>query len=817
MNGVIVLSDGTLEIQNGNITNANNLDANNIIADYLQTQLLDISGSVLVEGNLTLKGNFTAGDISTDAHIINGKMTFQNVVPECSILPTTPTQLTNKSYCDTTFVFKSGSVAETITGVKTFSSRTLCSDLTIGASNEDLINVKYADIRYGQLAGTNGWTGTNSFSLSTTSIFVQNHLWTDGSGVAPDNTTKSRIMFDNVKNQTFAIQGWTFSGTAIATINGMGAEWNFGNPGGFNNYNSPLAPGSGNYWLNFNCRSPGTTLSNSTFYLEAPPTLQPGMYVVRWYSKFTAGGQFTTTSLNLGLGAGAFLLSYNDSDTRSTNVWRLRSITIEVKTAAKLRWTYRDTQATPNQYFSASVCNLQITQYPAVKVFDSINNTFVAGSLAQLNNVSMLGTNSITGTLSMVGIPSFLSSKGSNNVCISTQFTQAALATQASNNIVIGEMAFYAENFQKCILIGQNGLSNTANQQKTTTECIVLGGDTFGGCIRDIMIGVGNYKNYATTAEGGGDSILMGSYIGNNSTTIKSMSRSVAIGNYIWGAYPGLPFNGELIDNVAIGYATQQTAYGWFGSYSTAVGSQSMRYLRGNLSLASYNTALGYRSGVDPRAPTIETYQQGIYSYQTYLGAYARTNGDISGCQFGIALGYNTQSDASYCTVIGSDASYNVQNTIRLGRSQDKTVASSLWSIGTIDCSGSINMQPGGKIQSGNMYLYKSGTSITTTATITKPFYSAYSVEVVGTAYTITMPTINIEDLGQIVVFRKTKQTGTLVSISFIGDGLQKIYNNALVGGLTAQAIFTSSLYTIQLIALEDQTTGGGTFAWFML
>ena len=534
----------------------------------------------------------------------------------------------------------------------------------------------------------------NSYQFFTkiTPITVQNYLWTDGSGATPTPAARTTIMFDNVKNQTFAIQGWTFSGTAIASINGMGAEWNLAPNSGFNNYNFSPPPGAGNFWLNFNCRSPGTTQSNSTFYLEAPPTLQPGMYIVTWYSKFTAGGQFSTTSLNLSLGSGATLLSYNDSDTRSTNVFRFRSITIEVKTAARLRWTYRDTQATPNQYFSASICKLEITQYPAVKVFNATNNTYLGASLSQLNNVSMLGTNSITGALSMIGIPSFLSSKGSNNVCISTQFTQAALATQSSNNIVIGEMAFYAENFQKCVLIGQNGLSNNANQQKITTECIVVGGDTFGGCIRDIMIGVGNYKNYATTTEGGGDCVLMGSYIGNNATTFKNMSRSVCIGNYIWGGYPGTNFNGELLDNVAIGYATQQTTDSWFGSYSTAVGSQSMRYLRGNLELASYNTALGYRSGVDPRAPTIQAYQLGIYSYQTYVGAYARTNGDISGCQYGVALGYNAQTDASYCTVIGADASYNVQNTIRLGRPEDTTVASKLSVLGITSLTGNTSV-----------------------------------------------------------------------------------------------------------------------------
>ena len=694
MNGVITLSDGTLEISNGAITNASSIQT-----DYLQTQILDISNNVIIEGNLNLKGNLTCGDASTDNHTLNGKLTFNNVLPECGLTPTTAGQLTNKNYVDTNFVYKTGAISETISGVKTFTGRVLCTNVNIGQNNNDLINITYADGRYGQLAGTNAWTGDNTFTRNTNPITVQNALWTDGSGARPTSTAKTTVMFDNVKNATITIQGWTFVGTAITTINGMRAEWNFQNPNGYNNYNSPLAPNSGDYWMNFYCFSPGTTQSNSTFYLEAPPTLQPGMYTIQWYSKFTAGTQFATTSLSVSLGSGASLLTYNDSDTRFTNIWRLRTLTFEVKTASRLRWTYRDTQSTANQLFSASVVNLQITQYPALKINDASNNSFIAGSLSQLNNTLMNGTNIINGTLSMTGIPNFVSSKGSNNLVMNSSFTQATNATLSSSNIVFGSMAFYAEQFSNCILMGYNGMSNGSNQQKVATDCIVLGSNTFGGYLGDVMIGVGATKGYTATSNGGGETVLIGYNAGEGGGLFRNMTRVVGIGTNVFRGYPFAGWT-EMVENVGIGSnVLTGSVSGWSGSFCTAVGTDVMRLCKGNSTNSVYNTAIGYRSGFDPRAlPMIspnQTYTQAIYSYQTFVGAYARTSGDISGCQYGTALGYNAQTDASYCTVIGADASYNVANTIRLGRPQDKTVCSSLWDIGNFDCSGTITVNNG--------------------------------------------------------------------------------------------------------------------------
>jgi hypothetical protein len=826
MNGVIVLSDGTLEIQNGNISNANNINTN-----YLKTQLLDISSNVVIDGNLNLKGNLTAGDISTDAHTINGKMTFSNVVPECSILPTTSQQLTNKSYTDGNFVYKTGAVNELITGLKTFSARVICTNPSIGTSISDLINVSYADTWYGRLNNTNNWSGLNNFNVARVPITVQNTLWTDGSGVAPDNTTKSRVMFNNVKNQTFAIQGWTFSGTAIATINGMGAEWNFGNPGGYNNYNSPLAGSingvsSGNYWMNFNCYSSGSTASNSTFYLESPPVLQPGMYIIQWYSKFTAGTQYSTTSLTVSLGGTTNLLTYNDSDTRATNIWRLRSITVEVKTASKLRWTYRDTQATPNRYFSASICNLTITNYPAIKVFDASNNTYIAGSLAQINNASLVGINNITGSLNMIGTPYFYTTKGATNVAISSDFGTATGAETNATNIAIGSIAPYATAYSNNIMIG----INTANDNSypavaTASNSVVVASNSGSPNDADIMVGLNIQKKGSGTSST--NNTLVGSYICDNATSSQPLVHCTAVGGYIWNAYyTSVAGNNPPEENVAIGYRVQSQGAFIGGSYNTAVGSYSQTWISGNITNSSYNTSLGYYSGTDPQANGSATFREKYYG-GTYIGAWARSRGDVVGVRNATALGYNASADASYCTVIGADASFNLANSIRLGRPQDRTVVSSLWSQGTTDVSGiatfDVSSNFNGVMKSRTVFLnYANNSHITTTTTLTFPVNEFYSVDCAtnGADYSITLPEItSASQLGTKITFRQTVFTGGvggyggyIVSLNRAGanyvielaDGLTTI------NGLDA----TSDLISRTVVALKF---GSSSYGWYVI
>jgi hypothetical protein len=131
------------------------------------------------------------------------------------------------------------------------------------------------------------------------------------------------------------------------------------------------------------------------------------------------------------------------------------------------------------------------------------------------------------------------------------------------------------------------------------------------------------------------------------------------------------------------------------------------------------------------------------------------------------------------------------------------------WTTTKLDISGCY-------LQLENQIIHKAdNTVIGTTATISKPYNQYYPVQATGTAYTITLPTITAADLGKDILFRKVRQTGTLVSISFIGNGTQKVYNASNTGGATAQALMTSGVYTVRLLPLPDPLTGA-VFAWFL-
>lgn len=133
------------------------------------------------------------------------------------------------------------------------------------------------------------------------------------------------------------------------------------------------------------------------------------------------------------------------------------------------------------------------------------------------------------------------------------------------------------------------------------------------------------------------------------------------------------------------------------------------------------------------------------------------------------------------------------------------------WNTTKLDISGSL-------LQLENQYINRSNTTVVGAATtITKPYNQYYAVEATGTAYTITLPTITAADLGKEIVFRKVRQTGTAVSISFIGNGSQRVYSTALAGGTTAQALMTSTTYVVNLLPLPDPAAGAGLFGWFSI
>ena len=92
------------------------------------------------------------------------------------------------------------------------------------------------------------------------------------------------------------------------------------------------------------------------------------------------------------------------------------------------------------------------------------------------------------------------------------------------------------------------------------------------------------------------------------------------------------------------------------------------------------------------------------------------------------------------------------------------------------------------------------------------PVRDAYSVANGATAITITLPTITLDNLGMTILFRRVATATT--TVSFIGNGTQFVYNNALTGGSTAQAIMTSTTYIVNFKAM---VVSGTTYAWFQV
>jgi len=203
MSGVITISDGNgTTIENGNITtgdiNSASLSTNNINTNLLNvtgklecnsngpynipTSISSVTGLLIGYGHVTNSGatdflnfqstytstqggfrfwNKSATQTLTNMAIIDNTQTyFSSPLTGClAESPVNPTSVANKTYVDSNFVYKTGSVADTITGVKTFTgtiksnnydTNTATATLNIGAS------VTSGEIKIGRGQTANG-------------------------------------------------------------------------------------------------------------------------------------------------------------------------------------------------------------------------------------------------------------------------------------------------------------------------------------------------------------------------------------------------------------------------------------------------------------------------------------------------------------------------------------------------------------------------------------------------------------------------------------------------------------------------------------
>lgn len=83
--------------------------------------------SGMTTGGVLTMGSLTSSIINNSTTTNNGQATFNNSTPICSVAtPTANDHLTRKDYIDNNFIYKTGNLAESISGVKTFLNRINC-------------------------------------------------------------------------------------------------------------------------------------------------------------------------------------------------------------------------------------------------------------------------------------------------------------------------------------------------------------------------------------------------------------------------------------------------------------------------------------------------------------------------------------------------------------------------------------------------------------------------------------------------------------------------------------------------------------------
>ncbi len=121
-----------LTINSASTTITNSLITNNLTADNIigtQNIYTTNTGGIINIGTgqttgVINIGSLTSNIINNSINTLNAQHTFNNSTPLCSVAtPTANNHLTRKDYVDNNFMFKTGTVTESINGIKTFTNR----------------------------------------------------------------------------------------------------------------------------------------------------------------------------------------------------------------------------------------------------------------------------------------------------------------------------------------------------------------------------------------------------------------------------------------------------------------------------------------------------------------------------------------------------------------------------------------------------------------------------------------------------------------------------------------------------------------------
>lgn len=430
-----------------------------------------------------------------------------------------------------------------------------------------------------------------------------------------------------------------------------------------------------------------TQTQSSQFYIERVVNLPAGYYNMYWYSwwGYTGGsGGRATATITISIQNSTTTFAYNDADTASG--WKIRNLKFYTSGATWIRWTPSDTIT---QQFPWTIANFYMYGYGVQKFVAGSTEAVIGGELSVLNNPTLNGTCNIAGTLSMTGIPSFLtaSNLGLNNLAINSNFGSNTSNWNNSSNVCIGlSSGLNATTWNNTTLVGINSQNLGGGVGTALKNSVFVGSFLQGGGEKMLAIGYYQQHKYDPTI---GENVSIGFFQGATTTSAYTgcYRRSICIGSYNF--IQGNPFNylNGAVSSIAIGsYALQN--YGDVGCI--AIGESALNSLIGTNGLSSvvggasyitrYNIALGYQAGMGTGL--------GLANNCMFIG----TNSDylVNDISYSVAIGNGAKVGASYAYAIGTGVQNSVANSIRLGRSADLVQID-----GTLSVSGAVSLGSG--------------------------------------------------------------------------------------------------------------------------
>jgi hypothetical protein len=285
---------------------------------------------------------------------------------------------------------------------------------------------------------------------------------------------------------------------------------------------------------------------------------------------------------------------------------------------------------------------------------------------------------------------------------------------------------------------------------------------------------------------------------------------AIVTGNYNCGIGDQVDYSSSYDSSYCsfLGASSHITAAGL--TYVTCIGANTVCGTSNTIQLGSNSETVAFSGNLLSGANTITVAQLGYLSGVSTGIVDTATSQTIGGTKtFSTAP---VMSGASITSTTIPNAA--LQSTVTINNTASTFSALKTFT-GGIDASASQTINFGtNSIAVNSVNLMKDqGTLITAAVSLTGTLYSSYSVQAGASAFNITLPTITSTNVGQRLLFRRTGGTTTTV-VSFIGNGTQNVYNTALTGGTTAQALMGSGVYKVELISCLLTSS---TYAWFQI